>query len=186
MQSIPASAREPAELVVDWHREHRTGPGFRAPLQTQQGTIIWVRRKNVWRRLFDYRPGLEPLNLESVTTVLGDVSGDGHPDAIVTATSGGSAGCRDFHVVAEVKGRLRDVFTRRELCEAGDVRAHRGDLVYGFIVGPCPLKGDGAHCYGGVESDTLRWTGHGYERVGVRVRCLEPRLDPKRGCRRKR
>jgi hypothetical protein len=185
-QSIPASAGQPAELVVDWQRDHRAAAGSRATVITQIGTIIWVRVGRTWRRLFDYRPNLLSIDIRSISTSVADVTGDGHPDAIVSANSGGSGGCRDFHVVAEVRGLLRTVFTRHDVCEAAEVSARRGQLLYSVIIGPCPQQLAGAHCYGGVESDTLHWTGNGFRRIGAQVRCVEPDLDPKLGCRRAR
>ena len=53
-------------------------------------------------------------------------------------------------------------------------------------VGPCPAGGGGAHCYGGTRDRQLRWDGRKLVTVRTLVRCVLPRLDPKRDCRPRR
>jgi hypothetical protein len=176
VQAIRASSGEPAELVVTWHRDSREQRTF--------GASIWVLRGTMWRSEYSLRYRLSnDQPFEHVGAFTGDGTADGHADAVIVPSNNGSGGCSDYHAIASIHGRLREVLTRTHACESANVVPNHGDLLVSHTVGRCPDQPEPAHCYGGTKVARLRWTGDRYVSVGWVVDCNFPQLNPQRGCR---
>jgi hypothetical protein len=177
-------------LAVLWLRGVRTPPGHpidegkgtfvpeRSTVSRQQGVIVWLRTKRGWRRVYSKRlPGWAQYALRA-----GDVTHDALDDVLLTQLEG-SGGCGVRSVSAAVNGGVREIF-RGSWCETG-IEAHGGDLLVRTPYGPCPVQPGGAHCYGGVRNEELRWSGRRFVRSRVWVRCQSADLDPQRECRKR-
>ena len=163
----------PEQRLVIWSRELRTPRGT----VHRQGYWIW-ERVGSWRRVYGRELAYGLLTEAEV----GDVTGDGHDDVLVQSTMGTGA-CGPRRLVAYAGGRTRELFSRG-FCEGhadivgGSLRVRRG-------VGPCPYVESSAHCRGGTSTTTLRWRGARLVSSRKNMKCVLPRLDPARDCRRR-
>jgi hypothetical protein len=162
-------------LGVLWQRRIRSRPNTVSP---QQGLILWRRVEHGWERAYTARlPGWGHFAIDR-----GDVTGDGQEDLLVRQSEG-SGGCGVRAVVAELSGEVRQIF-HDEWCETG-IAARRGKLLVQTPYGPCPSHPGGAHCYGGLRNELLRWNGRRLVFDRAWISCLRADLDPLRDCRRK-
>ena len=117
----------------------------------------------------------------SLTT--GDVTGDHHPDLLVTLEQGSGA-CGPREIFATVHARIRRIFDRNE-CESF-VRLKGGAVQLDEPVGRRPFTEGSAHCFGGEAHIVERWNGRRLVVGSRRVRCTLPRLDPAADCNRRK
>ena len=177
---VPAAGGEPEQLVVSWSRQNRAGAGREAGyLKQQEGVLIWQRRAGRWQVAYRYR-----IRNQYGRFTTGDVNGDGHADVLIEDQMDGSSGCADWHLLATVRGRLRELL-HGSPCEGGMALEH-GGLEVDRAIGPCPYAQGSAHCFGGEETTFRRWSGTRLVEKRTRVACDLPRLDPKRNCQTRR
>jgi len=183
VREMPAAGGgAPEQLAVIWEREVRTEPGrYAGNLQTEQGLVVWQRTATrVWRRVLS-RPYPVADSPPSLTT--GDVTGDHHPDLLVTLEQGSGA-CGPREIFATVHARIRRIFDRNE-CESF-VRLKGGAVQLDEPVGRRPFTEGSAHCFGGEAHIVERWNGRRLVVGSRRVRCTLPRLDPAADCNRRK
>jgi hypothetical protein len=181
---LRATGAVPEQVFVRWKRETRTGAGSKAgSLTSEQGVLLWQAdregRATKWRVVYARRYPWY-LTLEYAT---GDVTRDGHADVLLDALQG-SGGCGPWRVAATVAGRTRDIFSR-DTCETR-MAIEKGALVIDEPVGPCPDPRGSVHCSGGTRHVDKRWNGSRLVTADVSVRCVLPKLDPRRECRPRR
>jgi hypothetical protein len=177
-ERLPAAGGEPDQVVIAWSREVRRADdswlGFTD--KTEQGFLGWKRVSSKrWELVYE-------LPLECCPTMAietGDVTGDGHLDAL-TRESQGSGGCGFSRVLISSNGRLGEEFAY-DGCDYS-MKIEKGAVVLQHGVGPCP-SGDRAHCSGGTRVVVKRWNGSKLVTVADSVTCLDPGLDPARTCR---
>jgi hypothetical protein len=177
---LRAAGGAPEQILVRWNRELRhRGGGFAGDLRRQQGVLVWegARRGAFTRWRVVYSRRFRPWDSTFAST--GDVTGDGHPDALLEQVMGSGA-CGPHIVVGQVRGRVRTLF-RRDTCETSMGLA-RGALVIDEPVGPCPYEAGSAHCFGGRRVVVMRWNGSKLVPAETTVECAFPRLDPAREC----
>jgi hypothetical protein len=170
---LAASGGAPEQMLVAWSVSSRTRRG----IVDQQGVWIWERKPG-WQRVYAHQ-----ARFGNTETSVGDVTGDRHPDVLISEAQGTGA-CGVRRLVAFAGGRTSELFAR-DFCE-GDARILRGALRVQEAVGPCPYKNMGAHCRGGLRTTTLRWDGARLLPAKKTLRCNLARLDPARNCAPKR
>jgi hypothetical protein len=175
---LPAAGGAPEQIAVQWAREVRSRPG--ADTEPQAGVLIWQRvTPTRWRIVYRLRS----ISDEQLGVSVGDVSGDGHPD-VLALDEQGSGACGPRVLVAWAAGRERTLVAHNE-CESIFVLRNHA-LVVDEPVGPCPHRLGSAHCFGGVRHVVMRWRGARLVTHRATVKCALPRLDPSRGCVRRR
>ena len=163
-----------ATVAVVWSRERRVAPGT---MTTQKGLVVWARDTRRWRLAYARRYRF----WDNVLVRPADVTRDGRADFLVTEWNGGSGFCGPRRVLARFGSTVSSIFRLRDLCET-DLGAKGGDLVVNTAVGPCPYRLGGAHCYGGIRHDRMRWDGHRFVLIRSRTVCLLESLDARRSC----
>jgi hypothetical protein len=180
VRDLPAAGGEPEEVLVAWSRWLRARPGPSLP-QSANGITLWRRMSPTeWRVAWSRRYA----EFVAPGAIVGDVNGDRHADVLLVEWNGGTGFCGPRRLLADVGGRARVLFAR-STCETQMTIAN-GALVIDEPVGPCPYRQGSVHCFGGTRHVVLRWRGARLVARSAHVSCALPRLDPARGCRRRR
>ena len=133
--NVPTAALIPlrAEVTNAWHTETAAGeaivvawelPG-RDPVRRDRGVAAWRRFDDggaPWRPVWGASYPARRNPVLGIDTTLADVTGDGSPDALVTASTGGSGACATTSVVDLAAGVqvYRDTGCDRTIEPSGD------------------------------------------------------------------
>lgn len=184
----PALARarpRAAQLVATWSlsspRPRLTLIYWRLPAgRSAWGTSVlevWRGAGGGWTRLYERRrPGWTRFEIET-----GDVTQDAVSDVLVTEWNGGSGYCGARLLLSVQAGRVHELF-RRYYCERQPAVVN-DMLLVAEPIGDCPSKFRGAHCYGGLRTQVLAWSGRRRVIDHTLLRCFAG-LRPERFCRR--
>lgn len=134
------------------------------PFAAEHGFAVWQRfpEPPAWSVVFAFvdapEEGVLGIDVQS-----GDLTGDGHPDAVTFEQTGGSGACGRWRVVATIAGDTSHVFSRRtcdtEIAIVGDALEMR-EAVYGP---------DDPHCCPrAFRYTTLEWDGSSFVETDVR------------------
>ena len=137
-------------LIVTW------GAGD-DPFRREQGVVVWRRTGSdpPWVATYAF---LDPpkAGVLGVQVDTGDVTGDGHPDALVFENTGGSGVCGTWSVIALSPEGDGPTYTK-DLCDASVEMSTRpvGLRLVESIFGPT----DPHCCPSGVRTSILQWNG---------------------------
>jgi len=165
------SHRSPRLVLIYWRLPSGTAGWGSSVLE------IWSRAGSGWMRLYArQRPGWIRFEIEA-----GDVTQDAVADTLVTEWNGGSGYCGNRLLLSVQGGRVYELF-RRHYCERPPAIVN-GMLLVAEPIGDCPSKYRGAHCYGGLRTQALAWSGRKPVIDHTFLRCFAG-LRPERLCRR--
>jgi hypothetical protein len=150
----------PRQLVVTWDRAHLTRDG-NAAIWQRRGIAIWqLDRGNTatWHRVYTFETLVNNVvGVEGFGVSLGDISGDGRPEILVSFDTDGSAGGATYHLFANAGFRLRQPLVLDLSQDEGTISFGREALV---VLKGLDYRGPGIHCcYRKVRETRLRWDG---------------------------
>jgi hypothetical protein len=146
---------EPPEIVITFDRSY----GERRPYH-ESAVAVWRRaaRGSDWRRIFLLRAFGEDNDLRLDDT--GDVTGDGRHDVLLFQDQDGSGGCGVWRLLADARGRVRQLWARRGCADDAAVTIENGRLLSYQGVVKDPKSGTYVHCCWSVWRRTARrWAG---------------------------
>jgi hypothetical protein len=145
---IPATRREPKQLLVEWHRTELVAPKGGKPYPNVVWRLVLLTQRS--DRGYSVVSGAEALNpIEEVR--LADVTADRHLDVLVHDVVG-NHWCGPTRVVATISGRPRTVFVA-DWCETSwEVRR-------GLLHVDEPRGGQSVCCPSHRLLSTYRWNG---------------------------
>ena len=151
--------RPPRQLIVTWDRERLTGDG--AAIWQRRGVAVWQldrRGRGLWRRVYTYETLINNVvGVEGYGIELGDISGDGRPEVLITFATDGSAGGAVYHLLANDGYRLRQPLVKSLSQDEGTISFADGALVVRQGV---DFRGPGIHCcFRKAQVTWLRWNG---------------------------
>lgn len=154
---LPSAGEAPDEVAV----AYVIGPD---PFAAEHGFAIWQRfaQAPAWSVVFAFVDAPDDAVL-GIEVQSGDLTGDGHPEAMTFEQTGGSGACGRWRVVATLAGETEQVFSRRtcdtEILIVGDALEVRE-----AVFGP-----DDPHCCpSAFRYTTLEWDGSRFVETDVR------------------
>ena len=137
-------------LIVTW------GAGD-DPFQREQGLVVWRRTGSdpPWVATYAFRDP-KRAGVLGIQVDTGDVTGDGHPDALVVENAGGSGACGTWSVLALSPDGDGPSYSK-DLCDASVEMSTRpvGIRLVESVYGPA----DPHCCPSGVRTSILEWNG---------------------------
>ena len=160
LDSADYVTRPPRQLIVTWDRSQLTRDGQSA-IWERRGVAIWQLDRGTaarWHRVYTRETPVNYVTgIEGYDVSLGDASGDGRTEVVISFDMDGSAGAGSYHLFANVGYRLRQVFAKSLSQDEGTISFAHHALVVLQGVG---YYDRGPHCcFRKVRETWLRWDG---------------------------